>query len=49
MGLSRQDLAVSKAAGALALDILQNRLHLPLDDNDKINIDIIEDQITIGL
>ena len=47
--LSKKDLAEAKAAGALALDILQNRLHLPLDDDNKINIDLIEDQITIGL
>lgn len=36
------------AAGGLALDILQNGLHLPLKDG-KINRDKIEDQITIGL
>lgn len=47
--LSKKDLAEAKAAGALAMDILQNRLHLPLDENNQINIDLIEDQITIGL
>lgn len=40
---------VAQEAAALALDILQNRLHLPLNDEGKINIDLIEDQITIGL
>lgn len=40
---------ITQEASALALDILQNRLHLPLDDEGKINIDLIEDQITIGL
>lgn len=39
---------VTNAAGGLALDILQNGMHLPLD-NGKVNIDHIEDQITIGL
>ena len=47
--LSKKDLIEAKAAGALAMDILQNRLHLPLDENNQINIDLIEDQITIGL
>ena len=39
---------VTNAAGGLALDILQNGMHLPLN-NGKVNIDHIEDQITIGL
>ena len=39
---------VTNAAGGLALDILQNGMHLPLEDG-KVNIDHIEDQITIGL
>lgn len=37
-----------RQAGALALDILQNRLHLPLKKG-KVNREAIEDHIVIGL
>lgn len=46
--MTEQDKIEIRAAGALAIDILQNQLHLPLTDG-KINVEQIEDQIVIGL
>ena len=47
--MNKQDIQEAKEAGALALDILQNNLHLPLLDNGKINEDKINDHIIIGM
>jgi|SaaInlV_100m_DNA_5_1039725.scaffolds.fasta_scaffold42166_4 hypothetical protein len=46
--MDEEDEFVARQAGALAIDILDNRLHLPLNDG-KINRDKIEDHIVIGL
>ena len=46
--MNEQDMLEVKKAGALALDILQNGLHLPLD-NGKINEDKINDHIVIAM
>lgn len=46
--MNKQDIHETKQAGALALDILQNQLHLPLN-NGKINEDKINDHIVIAM
>lgn len=46
--MNEQDLLDTKKAGALALDIMQNQLHLPLE-NGKINEDKINDHIVIAM
>lgn len=46
--MNKQDQLEVKKAGALALDILQNQLHLPLD-NGKINEEKINDHIVIAM
>lgn len=38
----------SQRAGELAFDILRNEFHLPIVDG-KINIDNVEEQITLGI
>jgi len=42
------DRAAASQSAALALDILQNKLHFPLVDG-KINREKIDDQIVIGM
>lgn len=46
--MTRQEKHEVRQAGALALDILSQRLHLPLEEG-KVNRDKIEDNIVIGL
>lgn len=46
--MNEQDQLEVKKAGALALDIIQNQLHLPLE-NGKINEEKIHDHIIIGM
>lgn len=46
--MNKQDIHKTKQAGALALDILQSQLHLPLN-NGKINEDKINDHIIIAM
>jgi hypothetical protein len=46
--MTKQEKYEVRQAGALALDILSQRLHLPLD-NGKVNRNKIEDNIVIGL
>lgn len=46
--MTKQEKHEIRQAGALALDILSQRLHLPLDEG-KVNRDKIEDNIVIGL
>lgn len=46
--MTRQEKHEVRQAGALALDILTQRLHLPLEEG-KVNRDKIEDNIVIGL
>lgn len=42
------DMIEARKAGALALDILQGRIHYPIE-NGKINVEQIYDHITIGM
>lgn len=49
MSISPADKAIARQAGGLAFDIMQNKLHLPLTDEGKINVDKIEDEIVIGM
>lgn len=46
--MHEDDILDMKKAGALALDIMQNRLHLPLEGG-KINEDKINDHIVIAM
>lgn len=46
--MNDQDLLDTKKAGALALDIMQNQLHIPLE-NGKINENKINDHIVIAM
>lgn len=46
--MTDHELFEARKAGALALDIIQSQLHLPLE-NGKINEDKIHDRIVIGM
>ena len=46
--MTDQELFDARKAGALALDIIQGQLHLPLQ-NGKINEDRIHDHIVIAM